>query len=103
MTQVSVVDSFVVLLLWWIAVGLTALVIVPVTLFLLHATLRKAISIRRFTAESLEAGRGILENVGAVSALEDTVAAAGPLVAAGERLHEKAGRLADILARRSGR
>lgn len=102
MIDVRVTDSTAVLALWWVAVALTALVIVPVALHLLHRTLRKALSIRRFTAESLAAAEGILENVQAVSALEETVAAATPLVPAGERLEEKAARLADTLTERSG-
>lgn len=102
MIELRVTDSVVVLTLWWVAVGLTALVIVPVALHLLHKTLRKARSIRRLTADALTAAEGILGNVQSVSALEDTVRAATPLVPAGERLEEKATRLADVLATRSG-
>lgn len=102
MIDLRVTDSTIVLVLWWIAVGLTLLVIVPLALHLLHRTLRKALSIRRFTAEALEAATAILDNVQAVSELERTVEAAAPLVPAGDRLSDKAARLADVLTARSG-
>lgn len=87
--------------LWWVALGLTVLVIVPLAVYLLHRTWQAARNIRRYTAEALEAGAGIAENAVAVEALEETVERAGPLTERAAALEEAADELAGILSRRS--
>lgn len=89
-----------VVVLWWVALGLTVAVIVPLAVYLLHRTWSAATNIRRYTGEALEAGRGIAENAADVGALDDTVAAAGPIVEKAEALEQGAGRLAEILTSR---
>lgn len=101
-TNVVIDAPAVVLTLWWVALGLTTLVVVPAAVYLLHRTWKAARNIRRYTAEALEAGAGIVENVAAVGALEETVDRAGPLVEKAGALDEAADRLAGILSRRAG-
>lgn len=91
-----------VLALWWIALGLTVLVIVPAAIYLLHRTWQAARNIRRYTAEALEAGGGIADNVTAVAALEETIERAGLLVEKAGALEAAAEELAGILSRRAG-
>lgn len=87
----TLTDDPTVLALWWIALVLTAVAIVPAALYLLQRTLRAAASIRRFTEEALAAGAGIAENTEKAAALEETVAAAGPIA-------EKIGQLRALAA-----
>lgn len=96
-----IVASTPVLVLWWVAVGLTVAVIVPLAVYLLHQTWQAARNIRRYTDEALEAGRGIAENAAAVGALDDTIETAIPIVDKAEALDEATGRLAALLADRA--
>lgn len=96
-----IVASTPVLVLWWVAVGLTVAVIVPLAVYLLHQTWQAARNIRRYTDEALEAGRGIAENAAAVGALDDTIETAIPIVEKAEALDEATGRMADLLADRA--
>ena len=91
-----------VLVLWWIALGLTVLVIVPLALYLLHRTWKAAHNIRRYTGEALEAGGGIARHTGSVASLEETLAAAGPLLEHTAELRRATGELAETLRRRVG-
>lgn len=91
-----------VLVLWWVALGLTVLVIVPLAVTLLARAFRAARSIRRFTAETLQAARGIAGHTAAIPALEDTVAAAGPILEKTERLRDAAAALERTLRERAG-
>lgn len=101
-TDVVIDAPAAVLTLWWVTLGLTILVVVPVVVYLLHRTWEAARNIRRYTAEALEAAAGIVENAAAVGALEETVDRAGPLVEKAGALDEAADRLAGILSRRAG-
>lgn len=96
-----IVASTPVLVLWWVAVGLTVVVIVPLAVYLLHQTWQAARNIRRYTDGALEAGRGIAENAGAVGALDDTIETAIPIVEKAEALDEATGRMAALLADRA--
>lgn len=96
--NVTLTDDPAVLALWWIAVALTALVIVPAAVYLLHRVLRAARMIERYTAETLAAGAGIAKHAEAIPALEGVVAAAGPIVERSRSLATAAGRLESLLA-----
>ncbi len=100
--SVRLTDSTAVLALWWIALGLTVLVIVPLTIYLLHRTLRASRQIRRLTHEALAAGGGIADHVGSLAALRGTVEKARVLPDHGSRLEERAARLEGVLAGRRG-
>lgn len=95
-----IVASTPVLALWWVALGLTVLVIVPLAVYLLHRTWKAARNIRRYAEEALEAGRGIAEHAAAVGALDETIGAAVPVVEKAEALEETTGRMAGILRNR---
>lgn len=88
--------------LWWVALGLTVVVIVPLAIYLLHRTWQAARNIRRYTAEALEAGAGIVENVSDAAALGETEAAGAHLVRRSASLREAADELAEHLGRRAG-
>jgi hypothetical protein len=71
-----------VFVLWWTALVLTVLVIVPVTLRFLQRTWAAARTIHRYAVDTRVAAQGIAANVAAISALDEAVAAApsaGPL------------------------
>lgn len=89
-----------VVVLWWVALGVTVLLVVPAALYLLHRAWRAARNIRRYTADALEAGRGIEANTRAVPALEETVAGGESLEEETAAIRDGAAELADTLAGR---
>lgn len=101
-TNVVIDAPAAVIALWWVALGLTVLVIVPAAVYLLHRTWKAARNIRRYSAEALEAGGGIAQNAAAVGALEETIERAGPLTEKAAALEDAADELAGILSRRAG-
>lgn len=98
--QVTIEAPPAVIALWWVALALTVLVVVPAAVYLLHRAWRAARNIRRYTAEALEAGRGIEENTRAVTAVEETVAGAASVEEKAAAIRDGAAELADTLARR---
>lgn len=86
--------------LWWATLALTVLVVVPTAVYLLHRAWRAARNIRRYTAEALEASRGIEANTRAVPAVEETVAGAASIEEEAAGIRDGAAALADTLARR---
>lgn len=99
---VELTDSTVVLALWWVALGLTVFAIVPLAIYLLHRTWRAAKMIERYTAETLAAAAGIADHTSRIEALDETVAAAGPIVEKAATLAQGASRLATLLRGRAG-
>lgn len=99
----TLTDNAVVLTLWWIALVLTIVVIVPAALYLLHRTWRAARTIQRLTAETLEAGVGIAGHTAAIPALDETIAAVGPIVEKAGRLERATARLESLLRERNPR
>lgn len=91
-----------VLVLWWIALGLTVLVIVPLAVYLLHRTWRAARNIQRYSSAALEAGMGIAGNTALIPALDETIAAAGPLLERASAIHDLTETVAKLLRRRAG-
>jgi hypothetical protein len=78
--------------IWTVLLVVAVVVVLPLALYLLHRLLRAARAIERYTAEALAAGLGIAGNVGAVSALDRTLALGGELgaVAGSIRRHSAA-------------
>lgn len=97
----TLTDNALVLALWWVAVGLTVLVIVPVAVYLLHRTWQAARSIRRFTAETLSAGAGIAGHTENIPALDRTIELAGGVAEKGHRLRTATAELAFVLRQRA--
>ncbi len=87
--------------LWWIALGITTLVVVPLAWYLLHRTWRAARHIQRYTAEALEAGVGIKGNTGLIPALDDTIDVAGRIQEKAGAAEEATGEIAAILNERA--
>lgn len=98
----ELVDSAAVLILWWITLALTVVVIVPVAVYHLHRAWRAARMIQRYAAESLEASAGIAAHTSKVTALDDTIVAASPIVEKSEHLSAATGELEQILRQRAG-
>lgn len=99
---VELTESTAVLTLWWIALGLTVVVIVPLAIYLLHRTWRAAKMIERYTAETLEAATGVADHTRMIPALDETVDALEPIVQKASVLAKGASRLATVLRRRAG-
>lgn len=95
------VDDPVVIALWWIALALTVLVIVPVALWLLHRARVAATDIRTFTAETLEAAGGIAGHTARIEALDATIEAAGPLIEKADAIEAATAELERVLESRS--
>lgn len=90
-----------VLVLWWIALGLTVVVIVPLALVLLHRTWRAARNIQRYSAEALEAASGIAGNTALLPALDETIDRAGPILEHTAAIRELTAAAGGILRRRA--
>lgn len=99
----TITDSTPVLVLWWIALVLTVLVIVPVALWLLHRAARAAFAIRRYADETRAAAEGIVANARAIAALDETIEATAPIAGKAERLEAATGRIEAILKSRTAR
>ncbi|MDX1623043.1 MAG: hypothetical protein R3199_03590 [Gemmatimonadota bacterium] len=97
----TLVDQPVVIALWWIALALTVLVIVPVAVWLLHRARKAATDIRVFTADTLEAARGIAGHTSAIGALDATIEAAGPLIEKADAIEDATAELERVLQSRS--
>ena len=69
-----------VLVLWWITLILTVVLIVPITVRLLQRTWAAARTIRRYAADTRAAADGIALNVAGTAALDEALAAAGPML-----------------------
>jgi hypothetical protein len=89
--------------IWGITLGIITFVVVPLALYLLHRALLAARSIERYTREALEAGAGIAANTGAITALEETIAAAKSLLEATELLKRRTAEIADVVGGPAGR
>ncbi|MBA3562559.1 MAG: hypothetical protein H0W33_00825 [Gammaproteobacteria bacterium] len=87
--------------IWWLALGVVVIFIVPLAIMLLHRTLRAALSIRRYLREMLEAGAGIAGNTASIAALNDTLAVAGNMVETSDMLAVHSGTIAEALAQRA--
>lgn len=92
-----------VLALWWIALALTVVVIVPLAVYLLHRAWRAARNIQLYSEAALEAGGGIAGNTALIPALDDTIAAAGPVIERAASIHELTSTVAGLLRRRAGK
>ena len=89
-------------LIWAATLLIVVVVIVPLAVLLLHRTLRAAISIRRYLDEMLAAGVGIAGHTASISALDDTIAVAGGMVAVAGDIKSHSGTIATVLAQRAG-
>lgn len=99
--SVRLTDETAILVLWWVVLGVTVLVVVPLAVYLLRRLLRASRAIRVYTEEALAAGGGIAGHVRAVPALDTTVERLPPVAGRAEALAEASGRLKTVLASRA--
>ena len=90
-----------VFVLWWIALGLTLLVFVPISVHLLHRTWLAARSIQRYAAEALTAAAGIAGNTKYIPALDTTIVVGGAMVVVAGQIAAKLDTAATVLAQRA--
>ncbi len=90
-----------VFVLWWIALGVTLVVFVPLSVYLLHRTWVAARSINRYAAEALTAAAGIAGNTKYIPALDDTIAVGSAMVGVGGQIAAKLDTAATVLAQRA--
>lgn len=58
--------------LWWMALVITVVLVLPIVLYLLNRTFRSANDIRIYTAEILAAAQGLAHNLDGVKELDRT-------------------------------
>ena len=90
-----------VFVLWWIGLGLTLLVFVPLSVYLLHRTWVAARSINRYAAEALTAAAGIAGNTQHIPALDTTIAVGSAMVGVAGQIAAKLDTAATVLAQRA--
>jgi hypothetical protein len=86
---------------WWIGLGVTLLVFVPISVYLLHRTWVAARSINRYAAEALTAAAGIAGNTKYIPALDATIAVGSAMVGVGGQIAAKLDTAATVLAQRA--
>lgn len=87
--------------LWWIGLGVTLVVFVPLSVYLLHRTYVAARSIRGYAAEALTAAAGIAGNTQHIPALDTTIAVGGAMVGVAGQVAAKLDTAATVLAQRA--
>lgn len=90
-----------VFVLWWIALGLTLLVFVPLAVFLLHRTFEAARSIQAYSADALTAAAGIAGNTKYIPALDSTIDVGGTMVGVAGEIASRLDTAATVLAQRA--
>lgn len=100
MTDASMFPSAV-YAIWWVALILTFVLFIPLSVYLLHRTWSAARGIQRYAAESLAAAAGIAENTQHISALDATIGVAGQILATAGNVAAKLGTVADVLEERA--
>jgi len=87
--------------LWWIGLGLTLLVFVPLSVYLLHRTYVAARSINQYTAETLKAAAGVAGNTQHIPALDSTISVGAAMVGVAGQIATKLDTAATVLAERA--
>ena len=86
---------------WWIGLGVTLVIFVPLSVYLLHRTWVAARSINRYAAEALTAAAGIAGNTKYIPALDSTIAVGSAMVGVGGQIAAKLDIAATVLAQRA--
>lgn len=90
-----------VFVIWWIGLGLTLVVFVPLAVMLLHRTWVAARSIRRYAAEALTAAAGIAGNTQYIPALDATIGVGVAMIGVAGQIAAKLDTAATVLAQRA--
>lgn len=88
--------------IWWVGLVVTAVVFVPLAVYLLHTTFRAALSTRAYAREALAAAAGIAGNTRHIPALDATLATAKQVLGTAVEVDEKLATIANVLAQRAG-
>ena len=86
--------------IWWIALLVTLVVFVPLSVYLLHRTFVAARSIRRYADATLTAAAGIAGNTQHIPALDSTIAVGSAMVGVAGEISQKLDTAATVLAQR---
>ncbi len=89
-----------VIVIWWIALALTALVVLPLAVYLLNRTLTAARRIEHNLNEARRAAAGIQANTREANQLNVTLEAAPAIVQSGAAIESGSGELTRTLAGR---
>lgn len=87
--------------IWWIGLGVTLVVFVPLSVHLLHRTWLAAHCIERYAAEALTAAAGIAGNTQHIPALDATIDVGGAMVGVARQVAAKLDTAATVLAQRA--
>ncbi|GAC1654502.1 MAG: hypothetical protein NVS4B3_18570 [Gemmatimonadaceae bacterium] len=87
--------------LWWIGLGVTLLLFVPLAVYLLHRTWVATRSINRYAAEALTAAAGIAGNTQHIPALDSTIAVGAAMVGVAGQIAAKLDAAASVLSERA--
>ena len=87
--------------IWWIGLGITLLLFVPLSVYLLNRTFVAARSINRYAAEALTAAAGIAGNTQHIPALDATVAVGAAMIEVAGQIAGKLDTAATVLAQRA--
>ena len=86
--------------IWWIALLVTLVVFVPLSVYLLHRTFVAARSIRRYADATRTAAAGIAGNTQHIPALDSTIAVGSAMVGVAGEISKKLDTAATVLAQR---
>lgn len=86
---------------WWIGLGATLVLFVPLAVYYLHRTWRAARSIQLYAADALQAAAGIAGNTQHIPALNTTIEVAGEMVGVAGEVVNKLDTVATVLAERA--
>ncbi len=89
-------------IIWWAALILAVVIVLPLVVYLLHRTLRAARQIERYAALSLQAGVGIAGNTANIAALQQTISIATDVLGTARAIEEHTGAIEEVLGSRAG-
>jgi hypothetical protein len=89
--------------LWRVGLVVTLVVLVPLAVYMLHATWRAARSIQLYAREALTAAAGIAGHTQKLPALDETIEVGGQILGAAEAVNGKLDTIANLLAQRAGK
>ncbi len=87
----------------WIVVLAVALILFPFIVRLLHKTLHAAKNIERYLREMKEAGLGIANNTGHITALDSTIEVATGILGSAGNINTNAETIKTVMADRSAK
>lgn len=88
--------------IWWVMIGASVLVVLPLLVWLLNRVLTAARNIKGYTATTLDSGVGIVHNTESVVALQSTIAVATQILATAKAIEEHTATIQQVLTQRAG-